>query len=56
MLRGDEQYKRRYATRDDSVCTVAAAARPVGKAAVATIAFMANSTGGRGLLKRWAAE
>jgi CelD/BcsL family acetyltransferase involved in cellulose biosynthesis len=51
LLRGGEQYKNRYATRDEGLCTVAAAARPAGCVAVSAIALLARRERGRRLLK-----
>ncbi len=51
LLRGNEQYKRRYATRDTELCTVAAGRRPVARAAVAAVGLLARSQTGRRLLK-----
>jgi CelD/BcsL family acetyltransferase involved in cellulose biosynthesis len=52
LLRGDETYKRRYATRDASICTVAAARGPVGRAIVAALSLLLHHRGGRRLLGR----
>jgi CelD/BcsL family acetyltransferase involved in cellulose biosynthesis len=51
LLRGGEQYKHRYATRDAGLCTVAAASRPAGRAAVSAISLLARRERGRRLLK-----
>jgi CelD/BcsL family acetyltransferase involved in cellulose biosynthesis len=52
LLRGDEPYKRRYATRDANVCTVAAARRPVGRGTVAALSLLLRSRRVRRLLGR----
>jgi CelD/BcsL family acetyltransferase involved in cellulose biosynthesis len=52
LLRGDEDYKRRYASRDTSICTVAAARTPVGRGAVALVNRLLEARGGRRLLGR----
>jgi CelD/BcsL family acetyltransferase involved in cellulose biosynthesis len=52
LLRGAEEYKRRYATRDAGLCTVAAARGPLERAAVAALGMLARSRAGRRLLKR----
>jgi CelD/BcsL family acetyltransferase involved in cellulose biosynthesis len=52
MLRGDEQYKRRYATRDTVLRTVAVARRPLPRAAVAGVGLLARSATGKWLLRR----
>jgi CelD/BcsL family acetyltransferase involved in cellulose biosynthesis len=52
LLRGDEEYKRRYATRDASICTVAAARKPFSRGTVAAISLLLRLRGGRRLLGR----
>jgi CelD/BcsL family acetyltransferase involved in cellulose biosynthesis len=51
LLRGDEQYKRRYATRDTVLCTVAAGRGPMARAAVAAARLLARSESGRRFLR-----
>jgi CelD/BcsL family acetyltransferase involved in cellulose biosynthesis len=50
LLRGEEQYKRRYATIEADVCTIAAARRPIGRTAVAALDLLLHSRIGRALL------
>jgi CelD/BcsL family acetyltransferase involved in cellulose biosynthesis len=52
LLRGDEAYKRRYATSEPGLATVAAARDPLGRAAVATLDVLAGSPAGRRIVKR----
>jgi CelD/BcsL family acetyltransferase involved in cellulose biosynthesis len=52
LLRGDESYKRRYATCEPSLATVAAARRPLGRTAVGMLDVVARSRVGRRLVKR----
>ncbi|MGO9821112.1 MAG: GNAT family N-acetyltransferase [Solirubrobacteraceae bacterium] len=50
LLRGDEQYKRRYLSREESICTVAAARTPLGRAGAAALGLVARSKAVRRLL------
>lgn len=52
LLRGDEQYKERYATRDPQVRTLAVPGSVLGRSALATVAELAARPRGRELLKR----
>jgi CelD/BcsL family acetyltransferase involved in cellulose biosynthesis len=52
LLRGEEEYKRRYATRPSNVLTVAAASGPVGRAMLATVGALASRPVGRRVLNR----
>jgi CelD/BcsL family acetyltransferase involved in cellulose biosynthesis len=54
LLRGDEAYKSRYATRDPGLVTIAAARRPLGRTVVAVTARLATSKTGLRLLKPFA--
>jgi CelD/BcsL family acetyltransferase involved in cellulose biosynthesis len=52
LLRGEEEYKRRYATRPANVLTVATASGPAGRAMLATVGALASRPVGRRVLKR----
>ena len=52
LLRGDEQYKERYATRDPQVHTLALPASALGRSALAAVRQLAVRPRGRELLKR----